>query len=76
GDAAIIGAKAGVHRDMPGGQTYLGAPAGPVAETTRQLMALKRLPEIRDTVRRLEQELDALQKSLGKTPESSEPVAA
>lgn len=76
GDAAIIGAKAGVHRDMPGGQTYLGAPAGPAAETTRQLMALKRLPEIRDTVRRLEQELATLQKSLGNNSESSEPVAA
>jgi UDP-3-O-[3-hydroxymyristoyl] glucosamine N-acyltransferase len=76
GDGAIVGAKAGVHRDMPGGQTYLGAPAGPVAETTRQLMALKRLPEIRDTVRRLEQELAALQKRLGDSAQTSEPVAA
>ncbi len=60
GDGAIIGAKAGVHRDMPGGQTYLGSPAGPVAETTKQLMALRRLPEIRDTVRKMEKELEAL----------------
>jgi UDP-3-O-[3-hydroxymyristoyl] glucosamine N-acyltransferase len=60
GDGAIIGAKAGVHRDMPGGQTYLGSPAGPVAETTRQLMALRRLPEIRDTVRKMEKELEGL----------------
>lgn len=60
GDGAIIGAKAGVHRDMPGGQTYLGSPAGPVAETTKQLMALRRLPEIRDTVKKMEKELEAL----------------
>jgi len=60
GDGAIIGAKAGVHRDMPGGQSYLGAPAGPVAETTRQLMALRRLPEIRDTVKKMEKELESL----------------
>ncbi|MFN6148771.1 MAG: UDP-3-O-(3-hydroxymyristoyl)glucosamine N-acyltransferase [Planctomyces sp.] len=76
GDGAIIGAKAGVHRDMPGGQTYLGAPAGPVAETTKQLIALKRLPEIRDTVRRLEQELAALRKRLGDSAQTSEPAAA
>ncbi|MEY3226327.1 MAG: UDP-3-O-acylglucosamine N-acyltransferase, partial [Planctomycetota bacterium] len=76
GDGAIIGAKAGVHRDMPGGQTYLGAPAGPAAETTRQLMALKRLPEIRDTVRQLEQELAALRKRLGDSAQTSEPAAA
>lgn len=64
GDGAIIGAKAGVHRDMPGGQTYLGAPAGPAAETTRQLMALRRLPEIRDTVKKLEKELENLRARL------------
>jgi UDP-3-O-[3-hydroxymyristoyl] glucosamine N-acyltransferase len=65
GDGAIVGAKAGVHRDIPGGQTYLGTPAGPVAETTKQLMALRRLPEIRDTVKKLEKELDALRTRLG-----------
>ncbi len=68
GDGAIIGAKAGVHRDMPGGQTYLGSPAGPVGETTRQLMALKRLPEIRDTVKKMEKELDSLRSRLHDTP--------
>jgi len=64
GDGAIIGAKAGVHRDMPGGQSYLGAPAAPVAETTRQLMALRRLPEIRDTVKKMEKELQSLRNRL------------
>jgi UDP-3-O-[3-hydroxymyristoyl] glucosamine N-acyltransferase len=71
GDGAIIGAKAGVHRDMPGGQTYLGAPAGPVAETTRQLMALRRLPEIRDTVKKMEKELESLR---GRLQDSSATV--
>lgn len=65
GDGAVIGAKAGVHRDMPGGQSYFGSPAGPAAETTRQLMALRRLPEIRDTVKQLEKELDRLRARLG-----------
>jgi UDP-3-O-[3-hydroxymyristoyl] glucosamine N-acyltransferase len=81
GDGAIIGAKAGVHRDMPGGQSYLGAPAAPVAETTRQLMALRRLPEIRDTVKKMEKELQALRNRLQPIPteestQASESAAA
>jgi UDP-3-O-[3-hydroxymyristoyl] glucosamine N-acyltransferase len=72
GDGAIIGAKAGVHRDMPGGQTYLGSPAGPVAETTRQLMALRRLPEIRDTVKKMEKELEGLRIRLQDSAQGSE----
>lgn len=64
GHGAIIGAKAGVHRDLPGGQAYLGSPAAPATETTRQLMALKRLPELRSTVKQLERDLQTLRKSL------------
>ena len=60
GDGAIIGAKAGVHRDMPGGQSYLGAPASPAGEATRQLMALKKLPELRSTVKKLQKEIATL----------------
>lgn len=75
GDGAIVGAKAGVHRDMPGGQTYLGSPAGPVAETTKQLMALRRLPEIRDTVKKMEKELEALQVRLRNNSETERKAA-
>ena len=64
GTGAIIGAKAGVHRDMPGGQAYLGAPAAPAAETSRQLMALRRLPELRSTVKQLEKELLGLREAV------------
>lgn len=76
GDGAIIGAKAGVHRDLPGGQSYLGSPAGPAVETTRQLMALRRLPEIRDTVKKMEKELEALRLRLqesGSPPKCEKP---
>ncbi|MBL8819656.1 MAG: UDP-3-O-(3-hydroxymyristoyl)glucosamine N-acyltransferase [Planctomyces sp.] len=67
GTGAIIGAKAGVHRDMPGGQAYLGAPAAPAAETTRQMMALRRLPELRTTVKQLEKELEELRALVSRT---------
>lgn len=68
GTGAIIGAKAGVHRDMPGGQAYLGSPAAPAAETTRQLMALKRLPELRNTVKQLEKDLQELRQCVSVLP--------
>ncbi|MCH2211305.1 MAG: UDP-3-O-(3-hydroxymyristoyl)glucosamine N-acyltransferase [Fuerstiella sp.] len=69
-DGAIIGAKTGVHRDMKGGQSYLGIPALPIAETARNMMALRRLPEIRNSVKQLERSVKDLQKNLTKTETS------
>ena len=60
-DGTMVGAQAGVHRDLKGGQAWIGSPAGPFAETTRQLMALRRLPELRDTVKRLSKDVAQLQ---------------
>ena len=54
GDGCVLGAKSGVHRDLPGGRTYLGSPAIPEAEAGRMLMAQRRLPELRHQIRALE----------------------
>lgn len=43
GMGARIGAMAGVMRDVPAGEEQLGAPAMPVKEFMRQVVALKRL---------------------------------
>jgi UDP-3-O-[3-hydroxymyristoyl] glucosamine N-acyltransferase len=64
GTGAILGAKAGVHRDLPGGKSYLGAPAAPVAEATRAVMAMQKLPQLRQTVRELERQIAALQQRM------------
>lgn len=64
GDGAIVGAKSGVHRDMPGGQTYLGSPATPAGEQAKILMSVKRLPQMRKTVKDLEAQMKALQEQL------------
>ena len=64
GDGAVVGAKAGVIRDMPGGQTYLGSPAGPAGETSKQLAAFRRLPEMRDAIKRMDKELEVLRAKL------------
>ncbi len=53
GTGAVFAAKAGVHKDMPGGQTYLGIPALPEAEARRVIAAQLKLPEIRKQVREL-----------------------
>jgi UDP-3-O-[3-hydroxymyristoyl] glucosamine N-acyltransferase len=43
GMGARIGAKSGVMKDVPAGEEQLGAPAMPVKEFMRQVIALKRL---------------------------------
>lgn len=43
GMGARIGAQSGVMRDVPAGEEQLGAPAVPVKEFMRQVVALKRL---------------------------------
>jgi len=61
GDGAIIGAQTGVHRNMKGGQAYFGTPASPIAEASRQVIALRRLPALRDTVQQLQKDVSQLQ---------------
>jgi UDP-3-O-[3-hydroxymyristoyl] glucosamine N-acyltransferase len=71
GDMAIIGAKSGVHRDMPGNAAYLGMPARPAGELAREQSALKRLPELRSTVRAMEQQIAEMQAKLQQLLEAS-----
>src|SRR6202022_1546503 len=58
GDRGMIGAKAGVTKDVPPGQRPLGAPATPEREQKRILMSLEKLPEIRRDLRRIKQQLE------------------
>ena len=64
GTGAMVGAKAGVHKNLAGHQNYLGAPAAPIAEATRSVMALQKLPQLRKTVRDLERQVAELKASL------------
>lgn len=61
GDQAVVGAKSGIHRDMPGSGTYLGSPARKADEVFLEMGALRRLPKIRKTVKQLEKQVAALQ---------------
>lgn len=68
GSQAVLGAKSGIHRDMEGGKTYLGAPATEDHEQFRIAMAIRKLPDMRQQVRNLEQQVAELTR-LMKKPE-------
>jgi UDP-3-O-[3-hydroxymyristoyl] glucosamine N-acyltransferase len=73
GTGARIGAKAGVHGEIPAGEKYLGVPATPEKEQRTILMSLAKLPQLRKQVRVLQHELERL---LGRPVSSKRPDAA
>lgn len=64
GTGSVYGAKCGVHKDMPAGQRYIGAPAEVDRDFLKQTMALKKLPELRQQVKDLTAIVQALQSRL------------
>lgn len=67
GRGCTLGAKAGIHKSIPDGDTQIGYPARPEQEQLRILMVTAKLPEMRRTLRDLEarvEELDRLVEQL------------
>lgn len=64
GEGAIIGAQAGVTKDIPPGAYVIGFPATPQKEAARQHAALARLPELRERLLALEKRLQTLEAKL------------
>lgn len=60
GANCLLGAKAGVHKDMEGGRNYLGSPATEEHEQFRMLMALRKLPDVLKQLRQLERQVEEL----------------
>ena len=60
GDRVIVGAQAGVHRNIPDGQHVLGSPAIPVREQRRIFQMIARLPEMHRQLRELAAQVAAL----------------
>jgi len=65
GDNVTVGAKAGVVNSVEPGLTVLGQPAVPINDCKRQMATIQRLPELRDEIRRLRQDVDRLLKQIG-----------
>lgn len=63
-DRATVGAKAGVMRDVPAGQTYLGIPATDAKRQFQLMSNFGKLPEMRRSLKLLEQELQSLHESI------------
>jgi UDP-3-O-[3-hydroxymyristoyl] glucosamine N-acyltransferase len=64
GDDAVVGAQAGVTKEVPPGAIVLGSPAVPHLEFKRQLASTARLPLLGKTLRALEERLRALEARL------------
>ncbi|MCL4108175.1 UNVERIFIED_CONTAM: hypothetical protein GTU68_066098 [Idotea baltica] len=64
GDMVQLGAKTGVHKDLAGHQNYMGIPADVAEDKGRQMMSLKRLPEMRKKLRSLERTIESLNAQL------------
>ena len=67
GQGCSIGAKSGVHKDVPAEATYVGCPARPHDETFKIVMAEQKLPEMRIKLRELEKQVAKLSAALAAT---------
>ena len=61
-----VGAKSGVLKDIPAGETWLGAPAAHESEQKRLLIAMKRIPDMRDQLKALDKQVAALMEEIGR----------
>ena len=59
GNNVKVGAKSGLHKDVPDGGVVFGYPALEAGESMRIAAALRRLPDLTRKVGRLERALDA-----------------
>jgi UDP-3-O-[3-hydroxymyristoyl] glucosamine N-acyltransferase len=70
GTGAVLGAQSGVVNDVPDGAQMLGAPAVPLRQQKVQFAHLSRLPEMRQQIKELQRQLEAL---TGGAPLTNEP---
>lgn len=64
GDRATIAAQAGVTNSVADGETVLGSPAIPIREMRKSMVLSRRLPELNETIRRLERQVAELKARL------------
>lgn len=64
GNKVNIGAQSGVPNSVAENSNILGYPAIPIKDFARQVVLLKRLPELNDTVKRLQKEIEQIMAKL------------
>jgi UDP-3-O-[3-hydroxymyristoyl] glucosamine N-acyltransferase len=60
GNQVTIAAQSGVMNDIPDGAKWFGSPAGPDKDAKRQIIGIRRLPELLQRVAELEKKLEKL----------------
>jgi len=75
GEKSSLMARSGVYKDMPAGETSGGSPALPVDEWKKILMATLKLPELRQTVRQMQKQIDRVEKQAATAAQEPEQVS-
>ena len=60
GDNVMIAAQSGVSGNLAANGTYFGSPARPMSESRRTIAALRKLPELREDIRRVQRHMAQL----------------
>lgn len=63
GDGAVVAAKAGIHGDIPAGETVCGNPAMPYKQFLKVSAILKRLPDMYQTLKQLQNQVGKVDSS-------------
>ncbi len=66
GDNVQVAAQSGVTHDMAANGIYFGSPARPIQEMKRTVAALRRLPELRKEIRRVQKSMAEITAMLGR----------
>jgi UDP-3-O-[3-hydroxymyristoyl] glucosamine N-acyltransferase len=61
-----VGAKSGVTKDVPAGETWIGLPATDEQDQKRQLFSIKRIPGMRDQLQSLEKQLAKMEAEIAR----------
>jgi UDP-3-O-[3-hydroxymyristoyl] glucosamine N-acyltransferase len=69
-DRSMLGACSGALDDVEAGQFVTGLPAIPTRQFLREQAALRRLPEMRTEIRKLQEQLEELRKLLPPPPQA------
>lgn len=73
GDDVTVGAQAGVSKSLPPGGVFLGSPAVPHLAFKRSIAAVNRLPQILNTLKRIEARLALLEGAASERREETQP---
>ncbi|MFQ5579764.1 MAG: UDP-3-O-(3-hydroxymyristoyl)glucosamine N-acyltransferase [Nitrospiria bacterium] len=67
GDRVVVGAKSGITKDIPPGKTVSGFPPVPHKAWLKSQAVFRKLPELKDQLRALEEKIIQIEKRLSQT---------